>query len=76
MVIQPNQIDKIARAAELKPAVMRRIEWLGQMNDRRHLYRSERNYAALLELAQEYEDHFMINTARIIRKECNDSGFS
>ena len=54
---------------KLKPAVSRRIEWLGLMNDRRIACLANNDMLGLLQLANEYEERGMLLTAKEIRLE-------
>ena len=60
-------------AAHLKPAVSRRIEWLGKMNDTVNKCFANNNNLGLLELANEYEEHGMIRTANHLRLAVSES---
>lgn len=54
---------------EIQPAIRRRIEMLGKMNDRRLGYVAAGDWESLLELAAEYEAKKMPRMAAEIRKE-------
>jgi hypothetical protein len=56
----------------IKPEVMRRIEALGRMNDRRLALVSAGDGLGLLELAAEYEAKGMPRVAAEIRKEASE----
>ena len=51
----------------IKPAIERRIEWLGRMNDRHLALVANKDAAGLLMLASEYEKRNMLATAKGIR---------
>jgi hypothetical protein len=54
---------------KLKPAVMKRIEWIGRMNDRHIALLANNDELGLQQLANEYEERGMVNTANSIRLE-------
>lgn len=54
---------------EIKPAIMRRIEMIGKLNDRRLAYMAAGDGESLLRLADEYEEKKMPVMANIVRKE-------
>jgi hypothetical protein len=60
---------------KLKPAVMKRIEWLGRMNDRHIALLANNDELGLQQLATEYEERGMTKMANGIRLEiANRSG--
>lgn len=56
----------------LNAAIMRRIEMLGKMNDKRLRYVDAVDGESLLRLADEYERKKMKTMARMIRKEVGE----
>lgn len=58
---------------KLKPAIARRIEWLGKMNDRYTILLANRDNHGLLVLASEYEEKGMMQTATKIRLEVSSA---
>lgn len=58
--------------AKLKPEIMRRIEWLGQMDDRRKKCLAARNWKGLLQVANEYKQRGMEETAAAVKREANE----
>ena len=70
MNIQANPSERnFLTAYKIKPTVLKRIEELGQMDDRHKMYLAQGNVQALIELAIEYETRGMTSTARKIREE-------
>lgn len=59
---------------KLKPAIMRRIEELGKLNDRRVAYRAAGDGESLLKLADEYDAKRMPVMAESVRKEAYECG--
>lgn len=49
------------------PSIAARIEWLGRMNDRRLTYLANNDTDGLLQLASEYDERNMAQTAAGIR---------
>lgn len=60
---------EVQKLHELKPDVQRRIEMIGQLNDRRMEYLAAGDCESLLGLAEEYARKKMPAMARMIRKE-------
>lgn len=52
--------------AKIKPEVLRRIEWLGKMNDRVNICLANNDSLGLLELASQYAERGMMATANKI----------
>lgn len=61
---------------KIKPDIMRRIEALGVMNDRRVAYVAARDGESLLRLAKEYDAKKMPVMAETVRKEAYEFGIS
>jgi len=70
MNIQANPSERnFLTAYKIKPTVLKRIEELGQMDDRHKMYLAQGNTQAMIELAIEYETRGMTTTAKKIREE-------
>jgi hypothetical protein len=54
-------------SSKFQPAIDRRVEWLGRMNDRRLAAFAVNNLLELEQIAYEYEEHKMLATAKEIR---------
>ena len=54
---------------EIQPSVMKRIEMIGKLNDRREEYLAAGDGESLLRLAEEYAKKKMPMMANIVRKE-------
>jgi len=67
----PNDAgDGVAfESTKIKPEIMRRIEALGKMNDRREAYKAAGDWMSLVQLADEYEAKKMLKMAESVRLE-------
>ncbi len=71
MVITRN-VDGERVTMGLKPDVLKRIEMIGKLNDRRERYKVAGDWESLLKLADEYEAKHMSTMAGMCRKEAEE----
>jgi hypothetical protein len=74
MILIRNVDGERVRLDAVKPAVLKRIEMLGKLNDRREMYKVAGDWESLAKLADEYEEKHMPNMAGVIRKEAVEHG--
>jgi len=69
IINRPTIMQTIALGGRLKPGIVRRIEMIGKLNDRRVKALAAGDRLELLRLAEEYETHNMPTMAWILRDE-------
>jgi len=69
MAVKPFKYSADSKNDPLSRSTVARVEWIGQMDDRRKVYLGNRDRAGLGMLAAEYESHGMFATAAKVRRE-------
>ena len=69
IINRPTIMQTIGLGGRLKPGIVRRIEMIGKLNDRRVKALAAGDRLELLRLAEEYETHNMPTMAWILRDE-------